>query len=240
MNEPCPSNYALDAFRLGLDAAVSAHVKVCARCTAWLGEQDRLEAGVAGLWMPAAPKRQWLATRRLRNLLGFGLPLAVAATVLLLLALPKPPPEIAKGNALGVRIGRSNGDAVSWLSTTDRLSPNDAIRFFVNGIDARDRYVLIGSVDGSRRLFRFYPAGATACSVAVPPAGQALDGSIVIDDAPGPERIAVVFSHQPLCWPAVSEAVKRFALGEPLTAELDAADVHATLLTFAKQPGAAP
>ena len=96
--------------------------------------------------------------------------------------------------------------------------------------DAGDRYVLVGSVDGSGQLARFYPAAADGCAVALPAGDEPLGGSIVVDEAPGPERIVVLVSHQPLCWPVVGAALSRFALDgdgalppEPLGANRHAA-----------------
>ncbi|HVY38976.1 MAG TPA: hypothetical protein VHM31_13620 [Polyangia bacterium] len=230
MTEDCPSDFALDAFRLGLDRAPAAHVAGCTRCTAWLAAQAQLEGEVAHLWVPARrpPRRPW-------RLLGLGVPVAAAAAVLLLLARPKPPTETAKGSAATVEIARSRAGVVSWLSPDDDLAPNDAIRMFVNRHDSSDRYVLAGSVDGSEQLARFYPMDGQGCSVPLPAAGEALDGSIAIDEAPGPERLVVVVSHEPLCWPAVAEAVRRFALGAPASGDLAANGVHASRLVVPKR-----
>jgi len=238
MSEDCPSSFALDAYRLGMDRTRAAHVAGCARCTAWLAAQEQVEAQVAHLWVPAAPPRPRRALWRLARL---GLPLAAVGTALLLLvARPKPPTETAKGPSALVQVARSRGGALSWLSPADDLLAGDAIRIFVNRPDASDRYVLVGSVDGSGQLARFYPADGQGCSVALPPAGQPLDGSIVIDDAPGPERLVILVSHDPLCWPAAGEAVRGFALGAPLPADLLSQGLHATRLVLPKRPGAAP
>jgi hypothetical protein len=89
-------------------------------------------------------------------------------------------------------------------------------------------------VDGSGQLARFYPMDGQGCSVPLPAAGEAIDGSIVIDDAPGPERLVILISHQPLCWPAVGDAARRFALGTPLPV---ANGLHATRLVLPKRLG---
>ncbi|HXU64985.1 MAG TPA: hypothetical protein VN962_24975 [Polyangia bacterium] len=238
MSKDCPSSFALDAYRLGLDRTPAAHVAGCARCTAWLAAQEQVEAKVAHLWVPAPspPRRRnfWRFTR-------LGLHLATVTTaVLLLVARRRVPTETAKGPAALVQVARSRAGAVSWLSPADDLTAEDAIRIFVNRPDAADRYVLVGSVDGSGALARFYPVDGQGCSVPLPPAGQPLDGSIVIDEAPGPERLVILVSHDPLCWPSVGDAVRRFAVGAPLPADLLSQDVHATKLVVPKRAGAAP
>jgi len=238
MSNQCPSNLALDAFRLGFDPSVSDHVKGCPRCEAWLRAQQGLEAKVASFWTAGAPEPRRETKRFLRYLFGLGIPATLAAAVLLLLGIPKKPSETAKGDSAPVQIARLSAGTLSWLSPQDDLLPNDSIRFFVHRADEDDRYVLVGSLDGTRQLARFYPADANGCSMPLPAAGEALDGSIIIDGAPGPERIVVVVSHRPLCWPAVAESLTSFGLGGPPAGELLAADVHVSRLVFAKPSGA--
>jgi hypothetical protein len=236
MNDDCPSNFALDAFRLGFDRTPAAHVGGCPRCTAWLTAQERLAADVAHLWVPAASPPRRIA-RRFWRYVWLGLPVAVGAFALVLVGRPRQPTETAKGGVALVEIARSRAGAVSWLSPADDLAAADAIRIFVNRHDPADRYVLVGSVDGSGQLARFYPGDGQGCSVPLPAAGEAIDGSIVIDDAPGPERLVVLVSHDPLCWPRVGDAVRRFALGAPLSDDLLSAGLHATRLIVPKRIG---
>ncbi len=234
----CPSNFARDAFRLGLDDTLASHVQDCPRCAAWLAEQGRLEVTLPDRWSPAHAKPRPSARRLVRYLLALGLPVAVGTVALILFALPKPPTEVAKGRPVHVQIARLSHGSLSWLSPEDTLLPNDALRFFVRGQDPDDRYVLIGSVDGSRSLARFYPEDPNGCSVRLSAHGDALAGSIVIDQAAGPERVVVVVSHRPLCWPSVGDGVRRVGLGEAPGGDLSKAGVHITRLVFPKRLGA--
>jgi len=161
--------------------------------------------------------------------------LALGVAALVLFALPRAPTETAKGGVSSVEIARLSEGVLSWLSGRDVLLPNDALRFFVKAKDPKDRYVLIGSVDGSSHLARFYPADSAGCSVSLPKAGEALDGSITLDDAAGPERLVVVLSHEPLCWPALTDAVTRLALDDASSGVLRSENVHAARLVFTKQ-----
>src|SRR5207244_7956022 len=129
------------------------------------------------LWAPAKPEPRRPAKISWRYLLGLGVPVAVGASALILLALPRHATETAKGPAALVQIARLRAGALSWLSSTDDLVSKDAIRFFVNRKDLADRYALVGSVDGSRQLARFYPMDPQGCGVALPAAGEAIDGS---------------------------------------------------------------
>lgn len=232
MTEQCPSNFVRDGFLLGLDPGPADHVKSCPRCAEWLAAQARVAGKLAPRSLPVAPTRSRAGIVKL--LLGLGLPVAAGATALLLSS-PTPPTEIAKGGAIPVQIARLRDGAVAWVGPQDRLQANDSLRFFVGRSDAGDGYVLIGSVDGSERLSRFYPADADGCSVPLPAPGEALAGGIVLDGSVGPERMVVVVSHRPLCWPAVAEPVRLLALGAPPAGELTAADVHVTRLILPKQ-----
>lgn len=238
MNKRCPSSFALDAFRLGLDTTLSDHVQGCSRCAAWLSDQERLEVEVAHLWVSAELKPPRPTKTPLKFFLALALPVVAGAAMILFLVMPRPPTETAKGGPTLVQIARLRTGILSWLSPTNDLRPNDSIRFFIHRNDPGDRYALIGSVDGSQQLAHFYPSSSHGCSVSLPSDGEAIAGSIVIDEAPGPERIVVMLSHHPLCWPAVDEAVRSFGLGDPLTGELATNDVHATRLIFHKQVGA--
>jgi len=240
MSKHCPSSVALDAFRLGFDRTAADHVQKCPHCTAWLAAQERLESEVAHLWVPVGAPVEPAPARpkgtRWKYFLGLGLPLAAVAATILFMVIPRTPTETAKGGPVPVEIARLSNGVLSWLSPESVLKPNDSIRFFVHRNDPDDRYVLIGSVDGSRQLAHFYPADANGCGLSLPASGEALEGSIVIDEAPGPERIVVVLSHQPLCWTSVDDAVKRIGLSEPLTDGLPSNGVHTTRLIFEKQP----
>ena len=238
----CPSSFALDAFRLGLDAAPADHVAGCPRCTAWLAAQARLETQVAPLW-GARLHDSRPARLRGRRLLRLGAPVALAAAaVILFLARPRPQPptETAKGPVPMVQLARARSGVVSWLAPGDGVAPGDALRFVFGRKDVGDRYVLVGSVDGSGQLARFYPAAADGCAVALPAGDEPLGGSIVVDEAPGPERIVVLVSHQPLCWPVVGAALSRFALDGDgaLPPELLGADRHAARWVLPKATSA--
>lgn len=240
MTKDCPSNFVLDAFRLGFDERPAGHVRACPDCTAWLSAQAALESRLAPRWSThGTSRRRW---RALVRALWLGLPLAVGAVALFLFVKPKPPTETAKGGIV-VEIARLHAGTLSWLTPTDELMPRDSLRFFVHRQDAEDRYVLIGSVDGSQRLAQFYPPEPGGCSIALPAGADALEGSIVIDDTPGPERIVVVVSHRPLCWPDSADDVRRIGLGEARSRAgigQDTQDIHTARLVFPKGVEAAP
>ena len=72
---------------------------------------------------------------------------------------------------------------------------------------AGHRYVFVVSVDGERVLSPLYP-DYPGQSVAIEQHGRhVLDGSVILDDALGPERIYAFFSDQPLRYERVARAL---------------------------------
>jgi hypothetical protein len=109
--------------------------------------------------------------------------------------------EAAGGGAPGVvRVG--NGQ---------RLAPGDALRFvlYPSGLP----YALIASVDGAGQVSVYFPfhgeeSAAVDGAVAVP-----IAGSIVLDRAPGPERLFAIFSERPIAARLVRQLLAGTAAG---------------------------
>ena len=88
-----------------------------------------------------------------------------------------------------------------------RLAPGDWIQFRYRG--AGHRYVLIVSVDDDRVLSPLYP-DHPGPSVPIEPDGRhILRGSVILDDALGPERFYAFFSRRPLTHAQVRHALNR-------------------------------
>jgi hypothetical protein len=159
---------------------------------------------------------------RLRRKWAAWLALPVAAAVLFLVAGPRrhgAKPGAGGESALGVKgtalfevFARRNGpvaevDGPTVVRVHDgmRLAPGDALRFvlFPSGMS----YVLIASVDGAGQVNIYYPFHGEA---SVPTSGQgaiSVPGSIVLDAAPGPERLFVIYSARALPAGAVRAAL---------------------------------
>jgi hypothetical protein len=71
--------------------------------------------------------------------------------------------------------------------------------------------VLVGSVDGTGRFSPFYPGALGDRSIELPPSGDPLAPPVVLDGAPGPERIVVVVSGAPLPVAAVARWAEQTA-----------------------------
>ena len=75
------------------------------------------------------------------------------------------------------------------------LAAGDQIEFVVYPHGAR--YVIIGSVDGAGTASIYYPYAGNQ-SAPIDGEGVELAGSIVLDAAPGPERLYALFSDDPI------------------------------------------
>jgi uncharacterized protein DUF4384 len=119
------------------------------------------------------------------------------------------------------------------------LASGDAIRFFVEA-SAAD-HVLIGSVDGSGRATIYYPFGGRQSAALDPRRAVEIPGSIVLDGAPGPERVFAIFSRGPLSWDPVRRALVTLGEGGPdairRTRELPLPGTAQATLRFEKGSG---
>jgi len=91
------------------------------------------------------------------------------------------------------RVNGAAGD-VFVVDPGATLATGDAVRFVVDTGGAR--FVLVVSVDGAGQINVYYPFGGTASAQLDGRDRVTLDGSIVLDDAPGPERIWAVLSDR--------------------------------------------
>jgi hypothetical protein len=198
----CLSEFALDDVVIhGADAATS-HVTDCARCQRRVAAREAAREGFRSigpaLW-PAVLEGRRARTRRFWQRPFFMAPLALAGAMALVLVTRVSPPSPywgAKG-ALSLSIVARRGDEVFALDAGRRAQPGDALRF-LPAAPSPFRFVTIVSVDGRDDVTFFYPSSGQDRSVPLPPAGQALPGSIVLDDAPGPERLLVALTDQPI------------------------------------------
>jgi anti-sigma factor RsiW len=233
-SEPHVTALDLDLLVLGQAAPeqvarIEAHSAACPSCAARRAEHGK---DVQHFRMSVFPRTAGnLLTRRRpgiarRWMLGLALPLA--ASVLLLArshrtnkhsAAVLDPPH-AQG-AIGIKgpsvvrvfARRNAADTadVTKLNDGDRLAAGDALRFVLSPTGLP--YVLIASVDGAGQVNVYYPFHGEA-SIEVDPKGTvSVPGSIVLDKAPGPERIFVIHSNRPVLAQTVREALAEVAAG---------------------------
>jgi len=164
---------------------------------------DRLPGSAAGRW--------WLATA-----------LALAAAAIAIAVWPRSADPVRSDRAgdLAIKgeaswqVFASRGGRVFAVHDGIELAPGDQIRFAVTPGAAR--YLLVASVDGLGTPTIYYPYdGARSAEITGPIAGERVElpGSIMLDAAPGPERIYALLSATPLSAEEVREQLRRVGLG---------------------------
>lgn len=184
--------------------AAEAHASGCARCREELhgarAAGRRFAESVFPRTLPALearrpPRRSWRLV----------LPLALAATAAVVLFVRSPQPDGPRFQSKGegaLRVFAHRGGESFPVPDGTALRAGDRIRFGVVPGDAR--FVLVASVDGRGNASIYQPSTPVASG------GEPLvilPDSIVLDDAPGPERIFALFSDRPLDEPAVTAAL---------------------------------
>jgi hypothetical protein len=240
----CPSDFALDDRELhaGGSAELDRHVAGCPRCAARLEDRAADAAafeGVAGsLWTRIAADGR---ARRRRTRIAVGLTGLLAAAGIVAVVAARTGTlsaqyVAAKGGA-PVEIIRRRGDAIAALAPGDEVAPGDELRFRPLPFWPAARFIQIGSVDGTGRYNPFYPARSGAVSPELPSAGQPLEGSIRLDDAPGPERLLVVLSAEPLPVDAVRRVAEPHAAAGTTVQEIDGTPVTSAWIALPKRAG---
>jgi hypothetical protein len=201
MTEPARHISSFDLDALALDALDDAtartartHLAACAACRGDADDAAALRAQFASSALsrqvPArATKRRvwvWLAAPML----------AAAAAILIVATRPRHPDDTLgiKGDATWQVVANRGGDTFAVADGT-QLRAGDRIRFVI--IPNGARFVLVASIDGSGTASIYYPyAGSESAEVSG--ARVELPGSIVLDAAPGPERLFAVLSDRPV------------------------------------------
>jgi hypothetical protein len=204
-------------------AGVEAHARRCSACAERRAAHAAL---IAQFRASVLPRTLASVTDRRRDRLRRGwwawLAVPVVAAVLLLVAgRHRAGIRVEEGSAseLGVKGGalfevfaRRAGtgfdfDGPTVLRVRDgmRLAPGDALRFvlFPSGMP----YVLIASVDGAGQVSIYYPFHGEESVLASGAGAISVPGSIVLDTAPGPERLFVIYSARALRASAVRAAL---------------------------------
>jgi len=160
---------------------------------------------------PTQPSRGWAWLKR-----PF-VPALVAVAALLLVVLPmslespvEPGGNRIKGGGVGLSMFVKAAEGVRPGKDGEHLSDGDQIQFrYAAGGHG---FLTVVSIDRQGAISSLYPE-QPGQSISVQPKGShVLQGSIILDDSVGPERIYAVFSSQPISF-AVIEAAARSGLG---------------------------
>jgi hypothetical protein len=239
----CLSEFALDdhAVHGHADPSVVAHLSSCQACRVRIDlRQAQVSEFQATLAAPTWTRvRAETATRRRARALPWVAVAAGTAALLLFVIVPRRPRREAdptpKGSSLAEIVCR-RGERTFVIGAGDEVAPGDRLRFRPRPIWPQARYIQVGSVDGTGRYSPFYPADG-GVSVALPVRGEPLDGSIRLDDAPGPERLFVVLSATLLSTRDVRQAAEAHAGDGGHVARIGGADVLTAWTVLPKRGG---
>ncbi len=109
-----------------------------------------------------------------------------------------------KGSAQFQIVARRDGRVFPLDKFNRQLGAGDELRFVVTTSNTAKPNLLIASVDGAGRVTTYFPYEGPESAHVDHPGRWEVPGSIVLDDAPGPERIFAFFSKEPLAAPTVT------------------------------------
>ena len=213
-SSPHLSALTLDAFALGAldgatEASVRSHLATCDACHADHAAAAEHRAHFTQYVLPRG-----LPERRVLHWVWWLAPL-LAAALIAVVAWPRtaPPDDgiVIKGGASWQVFANHAGQTFAVHDGTP-LGAGDRIRFVVEPAGAH--YLIVGSVDGLGNPTIYYPYGA---AMSTPIAGDRIElaGSIVLDAAPGPERVFAILSDVPLAASVVERELRAVAAGGP-------------------------
>jgi hypothetical protein len=93
------------------------------------------------------------------------------------------------------------------------LHPGDEMRFVVDS--PRLQYLLVASVDGVGKVNIYFPYDGSQSGLITTGKPTELPGSIVLDNAPGPERVFAFYSQKPLLRAELEPVLKALGASGP-------------------------
>jgi hypothetical protein len=211
---------AFDALPPPEKMRVTAHLGSCASCRQRSEELASLKAHFTRQVLPGhlaelswrpSPWAHW------GGLLGRLAPVLVLAGLALFLVLPRgrvhPAPDLGVKGGASLQVFVHRGERVWRAEEGEPLSPEDQLRFQVESGGLP--YLLIVSIDGAGKPSIYYPFNALRSGPVASGEPVALPYSIILDAAPGPERLYALFSRQPLQATQVRAELQRIGSGGP-------------------------
>jgi hypothetical protein len=124
------------------------------------------------------------------------LALPAVAALIAVIAMPRhhEPTLGIKGGATWRVLAKRNAETFV-VTDGQELAPNDRIRFVVTANGAK--YLLVVSIDGAGYASIYYPYDGSESGEVIGDRFE-LPGSIVLDAAPGPERVFAILTDEPL------------------------------------------
>jgi hypothetical protein len=223
------STFHLEAIRLGgmtrpAEDQATRHLVACARCrrlaAEWEASLREFADGPLVRTRASLRGRAGRARRAPRKVMGWAAALTAGAALASLIAVWCGPashrgvasdsgePTVSVKGGLDFVIAAQRGDHV-FHADAQPLRAGDRIRFVLDGVSSS--YLMVGSVDGAGHANIYVPyEGAESVLVGSRPPASAhleIEGSIVLDRAPGPERVFALVSQRPLAVGPVRSAL---------------------------------
>lgn len=143
--------------------------------------------------------------------------------------------------ASGFRVIARRGDLIFPVEEGQHMLPGDALRFVVE--PSPYDYLMIASIDGEGRASIYFPFdGQGSAYVPSKVVLEAPEGSVVLDQAAGPERIFAIWSAAPIERGPVLSALTAVgmqgheAIRETVKLNLPSTHQHSIYLEKARQP----
>ena len=215
---PHLSDYLLDRLAPGdLDAEREArareHLETCDECRSRKQDHEAAAAELLGQEAPEAFARRIAARRAERDrprparLWGAGLAAAAVLVLAFGLVLQDSEPTVRTKGGADLSFFVSEGGKGRPGLPGETLHMGDRIRLAVESAD--HAYVFVISVTGDGEVTPLYPEGSGA-SIQLSGEGQTLlDGSVILDDHRGDERLFALFSDRPLTAEEVTAAARK-------------------------------
>jgi hypothetical protein len=188
---------ALDALAPDEVAKLHAHLAGCTTCRT---DYERANDDRDHFMRHVLPKRRVSHRPTWRWLIAA--PVAMAAVIAVVLWIGGTresshavTPELAIKGGATWQVFASRGSKVFQVHDGDRLQDGDQIRFVV--IPDGAHYLMIASIDGAGRASIYYPYDGRSSATIRGPRVE-VDGSIVLDDAPGAERLFAILTDEPV------------------------------------------
>jgi hypothetical protein len=203
-NEEHLSMFELDLYfaTQASDARIEEHVESCERCSGYLAELELLqEAGVPtarGAASEAPPRRSSRRPRALALSLAGIASLAALTALLVVPRAPQAPAVAVKGSPAVQLLVRRGAETRAWDGSS-ALRAGDALGLRV----VCEEFGRVAVATGAGRG-RWSQLSEAEC----PPAGAPLPFTLLVDDEPGGERLAVVFSKSALEARALEQAIE--------------------------------
>jgi hypothetical protein len=203
-----PSRLALDRAAFEEPSSeLQQHLAGCAEC------RDHLalirSAPPVPAWVRELPKREpaWRRWFRLPTLVGTGV-LAAACALLLMM---RPDYVGEKGTEATFAVHVLRGGQRFIYSGAEKLRAGDRVQLEASARGYRQ--VAVGAIDAGGAVQPLYVGALVA-------GARFLPASWTLDAAPGPERLVIAFSDQPLSAAQLADAARRQPRGKPVQASV--------------------